>query len=89
MYTANVYKGLQGLCGDFKFMGIACIPVIPVIFDVNTLCGLLVSTLNHIFFFKLPYNFCRDCRYTCNPHKFEIPAFGFPRKDPVNPFKHL
>ena len=28
-------------------------------------------------------------RVTCNPHKFEIPALRFPRKDPVNPCKHL
>ena len=26
--------------------GIACIPAIPVIFEVNTLCGLLIYTLN-------------------------------------------
>ena len=70
-------------------MGIACIPTIPAIFDINTLCGLLISTLNYDFFFKFPYNFCGDCRYTCNPHKFEIPTLGFPRKDPVNPCKHL
>ena len=31
----------------------------------------------------------RDCGYTCNPHKFEIPALWFPRKDPVIPCKHL
>ena len=31
----------------------------------------------------------RDCGYTCNPHKFEIPALWFPRRDPVNPCKHL
>ena len=31
----------------------------------------------------------RDCGYTCNPHKFEIPALQFPRKDPVIPCKHL
>ena len=31
----------------------------------------------------------RDCGYTCNPRKFEIPALGFPRKDPVNPCKHF
>ena len=39
-YTANVCRDLQGLCGeikcgDFKFTGIACIPAIPVIFEVN------------------------------------------------------
>ena len=26
--------------------GIACIPTVPVIFEVNTLCGLLIYTLN-------------------------------------------
>jgi hypothetical protein len=32
---------------------------------------------------------CRDCRYTCNPHKFEIPALPFPCKVPAIPCKHL
>ena len=31
----------------------------------------------------------RNCGYTCNPRKFEIPALRFPRKVPVNPCKHL
>ena len=31
----------------------------------------------------------RDCKHTCNCLKFEIPALQFPRKDPVNPCKHL
>ena len=31
----------------------------------------------------------RDCRYTCNPHKFEIPALWFPCRVPVIPCKHL
>ena len=31
----------------------------------------------------------RDCGYTCNPRKFEIPALRFPRKVSVNPCKHL
>ena len=31
----------------------------------------------------------RDCRYTCNPHKFEFPALRFPHRVPVNPCKHL
>ena len=26
---------------------------------------------------------------TCNPYKFEIPTLGFPRKDHLNPCKHL
>ena len=31
----------------------------------------------------------RDCGFTCNPRKFEIPALRFPRRVPVNPCKHL
>ena len=31
----------------------------------------------------------RDCGYTCNPHKFAIPALRFPSRVPVNPYKHL
>ena len=57
-------------CWDFKFMGIACIPAIPVIFDVNTLCGLLISTLYYDFSFKFPYNFCGDFRIPAIPVKF-------------------
>ena len=50
-YTANVCRDLQGLYGKiglrgFKFMGIAGIPAIPVIFEVNNLCGLMIYTLN-------------------------------------------
>ena len=46
-YTANVFRDLHGLyreigAQDFKFTGIACIPVIHVIFEVDTLCGLLI-----------------------------------------------
>ena len=34
---AGIYRDFAGKseCGDFKFMGIACIPTIPVIFEVN------------------------------------------------------
>ena len=34
---AGIYRDFAGKseCGDFKFMGIACIPAIPVIFEVN------------------------------------------------------
>ena len=46
-------KCLQGFtgseCWDFKFMGIACIPAIPVIFEVNTLCGLLIYKASKLF----------------------------------------
>ena len=31
----------------------------------------------------------RDCGYTCNPHKFEIPAVRFPCRVPVIPCKNL
>ena len=31
----------------------------------------------------------RDCGYTCNPHKLEIPALRFPCRVPVIPCKHL
>ena len=34
---AGIYRDFAGKleCGDFTFMGIACIPEIPVIFEVN------------------------------------------------------
>ena len=35
------------------------------------------------------YTIYAECRYTCKPCNFEIPALRFPRKDPVNPCKHL
>ena len=31
----------------------------------------------------------RDCGYTCNPHKFEIPALWFLLRVPAIPCKHL
>ena len=70
MFT-GVYRVSAGKseCGDFKFMGIACIPTIPVIFYVKILCGLLISTLNYDFFFKFPYNFCGDFRIPAIPVK--------------------
>ena len=43
-----------------------------------------MSTLFLIYFKNY-----RDCKYACNPCKFEIPALRFPRKVPVNPCKHL
>ena len=45
----GIYKDFAGKseCGDFKFTGIACIPAIPVIFEVNQKkkCGLFIYTL--------------------------------------------
>ena len=76
----EIYRDFVGKSeyGDFKFMGIACIPAIPVIFDVNTLCGLLISTLNYDFLFKFPYNFCGDFRIPAIPVKFICILQGTP-----------
>ena len=46
----------------FQLYGDYMLPTIPVIFGINTLCGLLIYTLNYDFFFKFPYNFCGDFR---------------------------
>ena len=50
-YTANVYRELRGVYGEIRVRGFqiykdCMLPAIPVIFKVNTLCGLLISTLN-------------------------------------------
>ena len=50
-YTANVYSDLQGLYGEIGVRGFqiywdCMLPAITVIFEVNTLCGLLIYTLN-------------------------------------------
>ena len=44
MFT-GIYRDSTGKseCGDFKFMGIACIPAIPVIFEANTEGPLLMQ----------------------------------------------
>ena len=72
IYTANVYRDLQGINGEIKVRGFqiywdCMLPGIPVIFKVNTLCGLLISTINYDFFFKFPYNFCRYFRLPVSP----------------------
>ena len=84
---AGVYRVFTGKSkrGDFKFMGIACIPTILAIFDINILCGLLISTLNLDFFFKFPCNFWRDFRQHVIPTKITcmllgtLCNMGFPR----------
>ena len=45
--SAGIYKVSKGNleCVDFKFTRIASIPKIPVLFEVNTLCGLLIYTV--------------------------------------------
>ena len=54
-------------CRDFKFTGIACIPAIPVIFEVNQKKSVDFFIYTLLRFFKFPYNFCGDFRRTCNP----------------------
>ena len=81
---AGIYRDFaeKSECGYFLFTGIACIPTIPVIFEVNQKKSVdfLYIRCGHVV---------RDFGYTCNPRKFEIPALRFPRKVPVNPYKHL
>ena len=66
---AGIYRDFAGKseCGDFKFTGIACIPAIPVIFEVNQKKVWTFYTYFLLRFFKFPYNFCRNFRRTCNP----------------------
>ena len=70
---AGIYRDFAGKseCGNFKFTGIACIPAIPVIFEVNKT---KVWTL--LRFFKLPYNFCGDFRHTCNSRDYYMHFTG-------------
>ena len=66
----GVYRVFMGKseCGDFKFTGIACIPAILVIFEVNQKKVWTFYIYSLLRFFKFPYNFCGDFRRTCNPH---------------------
>ena len=49
MFTGN-YRDFTGKseCRDFKFMGIACIPAIPVILKFNTLISIVIFAGNLI-----------------------------------------
>jgi hypothetical protein len=49
MFTGN-YRDFTGKleCRDFKFMGIACIPAIPVIFKTHTLISIVIFEGNLI-----------------------------------------
>ena len=53
---AGIYRDFAGKaeCGDFKFTGIACIPAIPVIFEVNQnkKCGLFNKDFVQIRIFR-------------------------------------
>ena len=51
---------------------------IPVIFEINILCGLLMSTLNHIFFFQISLQFLRGFQATSNPRKIYMYVTGYP-----------
>ena len=66
---AGIYRDFAGKleCGNFKFTGIACIPAIPVIFEVNQKKGWTFYIYSLLKFSKFPYNFCGDFRRTCNP----------------------
>ena len=66
---AGIYRDFAGKseCGDFKFMGIACIPAISVIFEVNQKEVWTFYIYSLLRFFKFPYNFCGDFRCTRNP----------------------
>ena len=66
LYTLQMFAGIyrdfagKSKCGDFKFRGIACIPAIPVIFEVNqkkvwTFC-IYYPNLSP-FFFIVEYHF--------------------------------
>ena len=54
------------------------LPTIPVIFEINILCGLFISILNHDFVFKFPYNFCGDFRLPVIHAKFICMLRGSP-----------
>ena len=67
-YTLQMFAGIywdfagKSECGDFKFTGIACIPAIPVIFEVNQKKVWTFYIYSSLRFFKFPYNFCGDFR---------------------------
>ena len=61
MYIGSTYIRYRGLTIWEWCRRYACIPAIPVIFEVNTLCGLLIyHTINQDFFSN--FHFCRDIR---------------------------
>ena len=76
---AGIYRDFAGKseCGDFKFMGIECIPAIPVIFEVNknygsmytaNVCSDLQGLCGEIG--VRGFQIYRDCMYTRNPCNF-------------------
>ena len=57
---AGIYRDFAGKseCGDFKFTGIACIPAIPVIFEVNQK-GVDFLYIHFIKIFQISLKFLR------------------------------
>ena len=75
---AGIYRDFAGKSkyGDFKFTGIACIPAIPVIFEVNQKKVWTFYIYSSLRFFKFPYNFCGDFRCTVHVPSFVITVFS-------------
>ena len=76
---AWIYRDFAGKseCWDFKFTGIACIPAIHVIFEVNQKKVWTFYIYSLLRFFKFPYNFCGDFRRTCNPRDNDMHFTGY------------
>ena len=70
----GVYReiGMRG----FQIYGHCMLPTIPVIFEISTLCELLISTLNHDFFFQISLQFLRGFHATSNPCKVYMHVMG-------------
>ena len=66
MFAGN-YRDFAGKseCRDFKFMGIACIPAIPVIFKTHTLISIVIFEGNLIYrdTMGIPHIRCREIMY--------------------------
>ena len=76
MFTGN-YRDSTGKseCRDFKIMGIACIPAIPVIFKYSQSVILAGNLILQGFYREIGmqgFQIYGDCMYTCNPCNFEI-----------------
>ena len=71
--TLQMFTGIYGYFigkSEFQIYGDCMLPTILVIFEINTLCGLLISTLNSYMHFKFLNNFCQDFRLPVIPVKF-------------------
>ena len=70
----------------FQIYGDCMLPTIPVIFEINTLCGLLISTLNYDFFFQISLQFLRGFQATGYPHDNYMHVTGYPVQHGVFPY---